>query len=221
MEFRFIDDGTHMDIRQKNKDDAPTYYGVFEKIIKGPVFHVSCDPLYEIFNEIDRSQIFAFTFFRGSDAYTFDAKIVERKSEFMQQTLVFNAMSLLNAYSRRNSHRVQVQMPIRLFEKDDTRGDLCGALFCTGEMHDVSRGGLTFLSAERLNIEMRKVYMAEFEINQHLFRVPVEFVRAGERGLSPVYKFDYAFMYYDVNAIKEDLNRMTLALFEQQLKGRR
>ncbi|MCL2189550.1 MAG: PilZ domain-containing protein [Defluviitaleaceae bacterium] len=221
MDFRFIDDGTQMDIRQKNADDTPTYYSTFEKIVRGATFHVTCDPLYERFDELDLNNIYVFTFYRGADAFTFDAKLTERLADFHHQTLVFTATTIVSSYSRRSAHRLQIQMPVRVYEKDETKPEQRGSLFCEGVMYDISRGGLTFLSSERLKLELRSVYIAEYEINKILFRMPVEFVRVSERGLSPIYRFDYAFMYSGGEAIKEELNRMTLALFEHQLKGGR
>jgi hypothetical protein len=221
MDFRFIDDGTQMDICQKNADDAPTYYGTFDKIVRGATFNVTCDPLYEKFDALDLNIIYVFTFYRGADAFTFDAKLTEKLDDFHHQTLVFTATTTVSTYSRRSAHRLQIQIPIQIFEKDDEKPLQKGENICEGITYDISRGGLTVLSNERLKLELRKVYITEYEINKTIFRMPVEFVRVSERGLSPMFRLDYAFMYSGGETLKEELNRMTLALFEHQLKGGR
>jgi hypothetical protein len=220
MDFRFIDDGTRMDIQQMGAPDAPTYYGIFIGMEKGVSFLISCDPLYERFEGLDLNLIYTFTFFRGAEAYTFDAKITKRLQHFNANALLFTATSLVNKYSRRTAHRIRVQMSAKLFEKADSEPEMLGKHICTGEMYDVSRGGLTLLSNDKINLQLRKVYMSEFVVNGITFRFPVEYVRGSERSLSPLYRYDYAFMYNGDN-LTESLNRLTLALFEQQLKGGR
>jgi hypothetical protein len=220
MDFRFIDEGTRMDIQQVGADNAPKYYGIFEKMDKGVSFLISCDPLLERFDEIDLSQIFAFTYYRGAEAYTFDAKIVERQVHLYNNMLLVTATSLIKKSSLRAAHRIQVQFPVSIHDKVEANAIKPGGLVCTGTMFDVSRNGLTFVSNEKINLQLRKVYMASFSIQGSTFRFPVEFVRSAERGLSPLYRYDYAFMYNGAESLTDDLNRMTLALFENQLKGR-
>jgi hypothetical protein len=211
-----------MDIRQKDKPDAPTYFGIFVKMEKGVSFLVSCDPLNERFDDLDLNLIYSFTFFRGAEAFTFDAKILERKQYFQTNTLLFNATSLMDSFNRRGAHRVRVQVSMNVYLKDDEMPDKLGELICSGPMHDVSRGGLTLLTNEKINLQLRKVYMSEFVINQITFRFPIEYVRGSERSLCPLHRYDYAFMYNsDGGDLLESLNRLTLALFEHQLKGGR
>ncbi|MCL2605431.1 MAG: hypothetical protein FWD90_13230 [Defluviitaleaceae bacterium] len=220
MDFRFIDDGTRMDIQHMNDANATIFYGIFVRMEKGVSFYVSCDPLYERFEDLNLAQIYTFTFFRGAEAYSFDAKILERKQLFNNDVLLFTATSLVKKYNRRNAHRIRVQMSISLYEKKDDNPNKLGDMVCKGEMYDVSRSGLTLLSNERVNLQLRKVYMSEFVANGITFRFPVEFVRGGERSLSPMYRYDYAFMYNNADGdLTEELNRLTLALFEHQLKG--
>jgi hypothetical protein len=219
MDFRFIDDGTRMDIQQMGAPDAPTYYGIFIEMEKGVSFLISCDPLYERFESLDPSIIYTFTFFRGATILTFDGKLVEQQTYLTKHTLLVTATTLVKTSSRRTTHRIKVQMSLNIYEKDDSQPFMLGTQVCTGLMHDVSRGGLTFLTNERIKLTLRKVYMSEFPIAHLTFRFPVEYVRGSERSLSPLYRYDHAFMYNNIENLTEDLNKMTLALFEQQLKG--
>ncbi|MCL2501296.1 MAG: hypothetical protein FWE90_13320 [Defluviitaleaceae bacterium] len=219
MELRFIDDGTRMDIQLMGDENSTTYYGIFVKMDKGISFLVSCDPLYERFENLDYNKIYTLTFFREAEAYSFDAKIVERRQHFHNNVLLFNATSLIRKFPRR-SHRIRVQMSINLYEKAEDSSNGIGKLICKGAMYDVSRSGLTLLSNDKINIQLRKVYMSEFVANGITFRFPTEFVRGGERSLSPLYRYDYAFMYSGGEKdLTEELNKLTLALFEHQLKG--
>lgn len=219
MNFRFIEKGTRLDIRQKDAPEAPTYYGTFEKMEQGVTFLISCDVLYEHIDTPDPAIIYTFTFFRKSEAFTFDARLGEKTMHLQTPVISVTATTLIKSYSRRSSHRIRVQMSLNLYEFDEQQPDEPGTPFCTGIMHDVSRGGLTFLSNEKIPLVLRKVYLSEFIVNGITFRLPVEYVRGSERSLSPLYRYDYAFMYNGEN-LTDDLNRMTLALFEQQLKGR-
>jgi hypothetical protein len=218
MDFRFIDDGTRMDIQHMDDANATMYYGIFVQLERGVSFTVTCDPLYERFDELDLNQIYTFTFFRGAEAHTFDAKITERKQHFKDNYILFTATSLIKKYSRRNAHRIRVQMSINLYEIVDNNPQTPGPFICTGAMYDVSRSGLTLLSNDKINVQLRKVYISEFIVNNITFRFPTEYVRGSERSLSPLYRYDYAFMYKG-DDLTEELNRLTIALFEHQLKG--
>ncbi|MCL2203403.1 MAG: hypothetical protein FWB88_05650 [Defluviitaleaceae bacterium] len=218
MEFRFIDEGTRLDVQQKDAPDAPMYYGIFEKMDKGVSFLVSCDPLFEHFDQLDLNKIYVFTFFRGAEIYTFDGKLVEKQRYIHKNVLLVTATTLISTHSRRGSHRIRAQMAVNLHEVDESQPDQPGALVCAGVMHDVSRGGLTFLLNDKIPLELRKTYLADFSVGHANFRFPVEFVRGSERSLSPLYRYDYAFMYNGEN-LTDALNKLTLALFEQQLRG--
>jgi hypothetical protein len=219
MEFRFIDDGTHMDIQEMNNPNAPTYYGVFVKVEKGVTFLISCDPLYDCFDELDLSKIYSFTFFRDANGFTFDAKITEKYQHFYSNTLRCNATSLVKSFNLRTAHRIRVlQMTANLYEKSDNKPNMLGNLIYTGPIYDVSRGGITLISNDKIKIQLHNIYMAEFVVNNETFRFPVEYLRGSERSLSPLYRYDYIFTYKGEN-LTENLNRLTLALFENQLKG--
>jgi len=221
MEFRFIDDGTRMDVQQMDVENAPMYYGIFVKMDKGVDFLLSCDPLHERYDELDFNTIYTLTFFRGAEAYTFEARITGKEMHFYTPALRFTATTVIKAFSRRNSPRIRVQMNINLYERLKDNPEKNGNLICTGVMHDVSRGGLTFLSGDSIPLKMRHSYIAEFSVTDILFRLPVEFVRIGEQLLSPLYRYDYAFMYNRDEDINETLNKLTLILFQQQLKNGR
>lgn len=212
MDFRFIDDGTRMDIQLKDSPDAPQYFGIFVKMDKGVSFLLSCDPLHECMDELDLNKLYTFTFFRGAEIFTFDGKLIEKREHFHDPVVFVTATTLIKSFSRRGAHRIRVQMTAKLFEGETQLADC--------PMHDVSRGGLTLLSNESIPLQLRKTYMTEFTINNILFRFPIEYVRGSERSLSPIYRYDYAFMFSGED-ITADLNRMTVALLEQQLRGRK
>jgi len=220
MEFRFIDDGTKLDIQRKSAPDEATYYGTFEKLDKGVTFFLSCDVLYEQHTQIDPAELFIFTFFRGAEYFTFEGRMGETARLGFVNAISVTATTLISRFSRRSTHRIRVRSNVNIHALDPANENQPGALLCTGLIHDISRGGLTFLSNEKIPLDLRHSYLAVFTVNHLTYHLPVEYVRGSERAISPHYRYDYAFMF-NGDDLTEELNKMTLGLFEQQIKAER
>ena len=213
MELRYIEPGTQMDIQIISAEDSRLLSGVFVDTERGASFYITCDELFDRFDELYRSCKLHFTFYRGSDVYSFSGLMDDTRSK--DRVILATATSVIEKTSRRKAPRIEMGISAEIFGKTPGGGE--GPLL-VGTTNNISTTGLSLFAQDKVALPDGQ-YVAEFTLIQpEKISLPVKFIRMGDAPQSVQYRYDYAFLF-DCENDSEGIRNLTLSLFRYKMKG--
>jgi len=224
MQIKFIPNGTRLDV-QAAPDGSRAYdeeilFGIFVDSKDDLLFYLECPVLFEREREPQEGDFLRFSFYRGSENYTFEGKIGLIADSFGKKLIHINVISFVEKASRRKMQRIQVSLPATLYKPDPDQKDKPGELSQKLTTFDISGTGLCLLSNEQLDLRDGSDFIVELHLpNSETFTLSAKHVRTGNCPQYVLYRYDHAFVmdYENATGVMYDL---TLALFKLKLENR-
>ena len=224
MQLRFIDSGTRLDVQAapsgSRSYEEEIYVGKFSSMEDSTTFTLECNALYERPQKFIQGDYLKFTFFRGSEIYTFEGQINGIISKYDNRIKV-SAVTPLEKSNRRKSNRIQINIPVKIYKKNPAEPNGAGDLVCTGTTFDISNTGICIMSNEKLDLRKSSQFTVEFSLLRFEapFFLTVNHVRSSACLQFVQFEYDHAFLF-DCDNEAEKVNKMTLSLFKYKFESR-